>query len=96
LKLLVGRNPYEQIRTDRSNPGHFREYTAGELQRILNQSGFAMEGIWTKYYFDARFSRHETGREQPSLRVGALKNLIYGLVPKSLQEGITIVARRRE
>lgn len=95
LKLLIGRNPYEQIRTDRSNPGHFREYTGAELRRILDQTGFVAEKVWMRYYFDARFSRHETGRETPRLLVGSLKNVLYSLVPRSLQEGITILAKKR-
>jgi hypothetical protein len=32
LTLLLGRNPYQKIRSDPSNPGHFREYTADELE----------------------------------------------------------------
>ena len=34
IKLLMGRHPYELIREDKGNPGHFREYTAGELGDI--------------------------------------------------------------
>lgn len=34
LKLLVGRNPYERIRVNPKNPGHFREYTKAELIEI--------------------------------------------------------------
>jgi 2-polyprenyl-3-methyl-5-hydroxy-6-metoxy-1,4-benzoquinol methylase len=29
--LLLGRNPFERIRSNRLNPGHFREYTRAEL-----------------------------------------------------------------
>lgn len=94
LKLLLGRNPYERIRLDRANPGHFREYTVEELHGILAQTGFSVRNTWMRYYFDSRFARHETGHEAPALVVGAVKNLVYQLVPGKLQEGITILARR--
>lgn len=31
LKMLLGRNPFEKIRFNLSNPGHFREYTTKEI-----------------------------------------------------------------
>lgn len=38
--LLTGRNPYEPIREERRNPGHFREYTLDELCAFAVQAGF--------------------------------------------------------
>jgi 2-polyprenyl-3-methyl-5-hydroxy-6-metoxy-1,4-benzoquinol methylase len=35
LMLLIGRNPYERIRTDLTNPGHLRELTKAELAEIV-------------------------------------------------------------
>lgn len=32
LKMVIGRNPFEKIRFNLDNPGHFREYTAKEIQ----------------------------------------------------------------
>lgn len=40
FKMLLGRNPYELIRTDRTNPGHFREYTMKELEQYGKDAGF--------------------------------------------------------
>lgn len=34
IKLLYGKNPFEQIRLLSENPGHFREYTLDELCEI--------------------------------------------------------------
>jgi hypothetical protein len=96
VKLALGLNPFERIRIDRSNPGHFREYTRSELREILSAAGFAIERTWMRYYFDARYERHERGDEPPSRIRGGLKNALYRLLPPSLREGITIVARRRE
>jgi 2-polyprenyl-3-methyl-5-hydroxy-6-metoxy-1,4-benzoquinol methylase len=96
LKLALGLNPFERIRPDRSNPGHFREYTLAELCEILTGAGFTVEKSWMKYYFDAAYERHERGDEQPTKLKGGIKNFLYGLLPASLQEGITIVAKAPE
>jgi len=93
-KMALGVNPFERIRTDRGNPGHFREYTLNELRELLTGAGFTVDRIWMKHYFDVRYARHERGDEPPSLVTGALKNALYRLLPSSLREGITIVARR--
>lgn len=96
IKLLLGRNPYERIRRETRDPGHFREYTLAELRSILTGAGFSVERCVTGFYFDARFAHHELGqapREQPM--IGSLKNIVYPLLPAGLREGITIVARNQ-
>jgi len=95
LKLLAGRNPFDVPREDTGNPGHFREYTATELRTIAQDAGFGVEGLFRRYYFDARYARHETGHEWPSPFAGALKNAVYRRLPPSLREGITLVLRPR-
>jgi SAM-dependent methyltransferase len=47
VKLAMGLNPFERIRVDISNPGHFREYTAGELREILVSAGFQVRQMWS-------------------------------------------------
>jgi SAM-dependent methyltransferase len=94
VKMLVGFNPFERIRTDRGNPGHFREYTSAELQDVLRRAGFDIEKVWMKYYFDARYARHEHGDEAPQAFTGSVKNAIYRFLPGPLREGITIAARK--
>ncbi len=46
LKLLAGKNPYELIRLDRTNPGHFRELTVRDLRRYAKLCGFEVEELW--------------------------------------------------
>lgn len=46
LKLLGGKNPYELIRLDRGNPGHFRELTVGDLRRYAKRCELTVEGVW--------------------------------------------------
>jgi len=94
IKLALGRNPFERIRLDPSNPGHFREYTAAELASILRQTGFAVKSSWRQFYFDARFARHEIGNEPPNRLRGAVLNAVNQLLPPFLREGITILAGR--
>lgn len=94
LKLLAGRNPYELIREDPSNPGHFREYTLRELLAFAAQADLQVVSVFRRFYFDARYAHHEDGvaRSQPLL--GGLKNCVYRALPPFLREGITIVLRR--
>jgi hypothetical protein len=94
LKLLAGRNPFELIREDRSNPGHFREYTLDEILWFAAQTNFDVVRQSLRFYFDARYAHHEnrTMRRQPV--VGTLKNVVYRLLPPFLREGITVVLRK--
>jgi len=39
LKLLLGYHPFERIREDRTNPGHYRESTLGELMDMGRAAG---------------------------------------------------------
>lgn len=42
LWLLLGHNPYELIRDNDTNPGHFRELTRAELIHYCEQAGFTV------------------------------------------------------
>jgi hypothetical protein len=95
MRLLLGHNPFERIRTDPSNPGHFREYTAHELREIVEGAGFTIGELSMEFYFDARFAHHQTGREPPAPVKGAIQNLLYRSLPPSLREGISILAQKR-
>ncbi|MDQ8186061.1 methyltransferase domain-containing protein [Pelagicoccus sp. SDUM812002] len=46
LRLLSGENPYELIRLDRTNPGHFRELTVADLRRYADRCGLQVESVW--------------------------------------------------
>jgi SAM-dependent methyltransferase len=84
LRMLFGRNPYDAIRENPLNPGHFHEYTAEELRAAVAAAGFDVVRVVTANYFDH----------------GSRKNRAYRAVdrvlPSSLREGITVVARRTE
>jgi hypothetical protein len=96
LKLLAGLNPYEMIREDCSNPGHVREYTARELSWLATRAGFAVVDLDRRFYFDARHADHaeDGGAGKPRPRLGALKNVVYSVLPPFLREGMTAVLRK--
>jgi len=94
LKLLAGRNPYEEIRPEAGNPGHFREYTLRELRGYARQTGLEVLEFRRRFYFDARFAHHEEGSRRPQPLVGTLKNGVYRILPGFLREGLTLVLRK--
>ena len=81
--LLTGRNPYEPIREDRRQAGHFREYTAAELRTLLDRSGFDVTEMRTANYF----------------LTGSRKNRVLvrhgDRLPAGLRQGITVTATKR-
>lgn len=40
IKMIMGKNPYELLRSDGSGMGHIREYTKAELSSYLEKAGF--------------------------------------------------------
>jgi 2-polyprenyl-3-methyl-5-hydroxy-6-metoxy-1,4-benzoquinol methylase len=96
LKLLLGRHPYEAIREDCSDPGHFREYTLSELRELARQSGFRVERAATGCYFDMRFGVHTPAGNRPRPIAGALKNFVYRSLPPALRYGISMEWRAEE
>jgi SAM-dependent methyltransferase len=95
VKLAFGVNPFERFRADKSNPGHYREYTLVELVDALGGARFTVYKSYRKFYFDARFAHHDEGNEPPNVVAGAVRNVLYRILPPPLREGITILARRR-
>jgi trans-aconitate methyltransferase len=83
IRMALGRNPYEPIREEAGNPGHFHEYTVAELRDAFEAAGIEITRLLTANYFDH----------------GSRKNRAYraveALLPSTLREGITVVARSR-
>lgn len=79
--LLVGRNPFELLREDLHQAGHFREYTLAELALLAQQAGFVVAHAERQNYF----------------LTGSWKNrlLVHAgfLLPSSLRQGITLELR---
>jgi len=90
LTMLIGKNPYETIREDNFNPGHFREYTKKELLKYSNNTGFQVKKSMYGNYFDYRFLSHASNpmSYKPQLKIF---NYLYSLCPRSFKPGITLV-----
>jgi hypothetical protein len=74
----MGRNPYEPIRENSMNPGHFREYTLRELVAFGEEAGLTTVRHWRHNYF-------LSGSKKNRLLVRA-----EAAVPRSLRQGLTI------
>ena len=83
LALLIGRQPYDALRTDPENPGHVREMTRAELIRAVEAAGLSVE----QHAFADYFATPGGG----PLR--GLRGLAQRIFP-FLREGQTVVARR--
>jgi SAM-dependent methyltransferase len=51
VQMLFGKNPYELIRENFMNPGHFREYTMQEIKALVEKEGLVVRKIFCKNYF---------------------------------------------
>lgn len=83
-RLLFGRNPYDPIRTNRTNPGHFREYTKREIANEARQSGFIVDELIMMDYF-----QQNTLAEKVCLGVSKI-------LPASFRTGMTVILRKSE
>jgi hypothetical protein len=83
LRMLIGRNPYAPIRNEPRNPGHFHEYTVGELRAAVEAAGLEVERVLTANYFDHGSPQNRVFRA------------VEPVLPGTLREGITVVARPR-
>jgi SAM-dependent methyltransferase len=81
IKILCGENPYEMIREDPYNPGHFREYTIRELRALARTADFGVSSVSTANYF----------------KPAGIQEQVYGwvcnLLPPTFRDGITIVLK---
>jgi hypothetical protein len=85
--FICGRNPYERIRIDNSDPGHFREYTKRELLEIGGFAGM----IAVKHDYKNYFGVWHGGRAKKL--AGKVLDLMTLPLP-SLRRGQTIVFKR--
>ena len=70
IRLLLGRNPYEMIREDTHNPGHFREYTMNELISIGQEAGLTVTRASYMNYWRSRGWRGVAEDLRPTFRNG--------------------------
>ena len=82
VRLLAGRNPFEELRDDLVSPGHIREYTVDEVVELGRAAGLEPGGWLTANYF-------ETGS-----RANAVLRRLEPLVPRRQRAGITAWLQR--
>lgn len=82
LLFLSGKNPFEMPRENLNNPGHYREYTAKELEKLGIESGFKVEKLILNEYF-----------EYPSL-ISKIYRTFKNIIPPNLRSGITIILKK--
>ncbi len=82
MKLLAGRHPYEMIRENGNNPGHFREYTKSELLMVARTSGFDIRSCELSNY-----SSHDSSK-------GVVQRALRSVGPPGLRRGITLILEK--
>jgi hypothetical protein len=106
--MLLGKNPFEMIRTTLDNPGHFREYTINEMTSIAQEAGFQIRNVECRNYYD--YTGYGTTNKTPSatiekrhlhslnrlfLRVlGTLYGCVLNIAPPSWKPGIIVVLQK--
>lgn len=81
MKLMFkGQNPYEMIRLDHNNPGHFREYTKSELINIFNKSQLKINKIETTDYFKFDSKKGAIQKTIRSLSFPGLRRYIFAIL----------------
>jgi 2-polyprenyl-3-methyl-5-hydroxy-6-metoxy-1,4-benzoquinol methylase len=82
VRLLFGRNPYDPIRKNRMNPGHFREYTKLEIADLAKQSGFSINDLIMMDYF------------RPTTTAETICQRVAKLLPVTFRTGMTVILRK--
>jgi SAM-dependent methyltransferase len=82
IATVQGQNPFGMIREEKKNPGHFCEFTVGDLRKAVESAGLQVEEATLTNYFG---------------NTGMRKN-VYGVLcsvlPGNLRDGITLIARK--
>ena len=77
LAVLRGINPFEMIRSELTNPGHFCEFTVPELCAAMEAAGLTVGSVKTLNYFGRR---------------SAVYDALCAVLPGSLHDGIMLTA----
>jgi SAM-dependent methyltransferase len=83
ISTLRGKNPFGMIREERYNPGHFCEFTLGELERAAESANMQVIEATLTNYFGMRDFRK------------SVYEVLCSVLPGELRDGITLVAEKR-
>lgn len=81
VMMIAGVHPYEKIRDDPKNPGHFREYTKGEVVAYAESHGLRLVHFSGRAHLD-----------YPNM-VGKIYNRVTTCLPTSLRDSMYFVFR---
>ena len=79
VALLRGVSPFEMIRDARTNPGHFCEFTVGDICDAVESAGLTVASANTQNYFGRRSITYDA---------------MCAVLPASLRDGIMLTARK--
>ena len=84
MKLLLGKNPFELLRSSLDNPGHYREYTVADVGSMAAATNLSVELVACHNYLNG-------GGRHPRVHKAYVR--FESVVPTTLREGITAVLR---
>lgn len=82
IATLQGQNPFGMIREEKKNPGHFCEFTIGDLRRAVESAGLTVEDASLTNYFGTGGTRKN------------VYEVLCSVLPGDLKDGITLIARK--
>ena len=82
ISTLRGRNPFGMIREEKKNPGHFCEFTIGDLSRATESANLRVEEATLTNYFGSQGYRK------------SIYEALCSILPGDLRDGITLLARK--
>jgi 2-polyprenyl-3-methyl-5-hydroxy-6-metoxy-1,4-benzoquinol methylase len=90
INMIQGKHPFEKLRLYKTNPGHYREYTAKEVCSYLTSDGFSVE----KCFF---FNSHENNFTFGKGNFNPLQLLkLLPLVIPELRDSFFIIAQKHK
>ncbi len=80
--MLRGNNPYGMIREEKINPGHFCEFTVGDLRTAVESAGLKVAEASVTNFFGSPGSQKR------------IYDALCAILPGDLRDGITVIARK--
>lgn len=85
IKIICGQNPFETIRENNQNPGHFREYTKKELFTLAEMSNYKVIDFIYSNHFDMEFVTFKI----------IIYKILQFILGKSFNNGMTIILKKK-
>ena len=88
LLLLFGKHPYEMIRENAANPGHYREYTLKEIYRIAASCGLSVCSVKAlNYAYPMELEKYNTPK-------GRLMRLLSDYAPPNMRNNFVAILQK--